>query len=136
MRTYEKQIKNIHNARVWSSFYKVCRAINDSNCGEVDRKTMLGIIGTTYGEDAIRRYDDADAAIKEHLQDIIEETLYGITDAQAEQLTKRYQLAMDRIGGKAVSMALPGPLRKIVQETTDLKAKSELMEAIADIKNV
>lgn len=136
MRTYEQQIKNIHNARQGYRPGEVSNAIHDSNCGKADRETMIRIINATYEEDAIRRYEEADTAVREYLQDIIEETLYGRTEAQTEELTKRYQLALDQIGGAAVLMTLPGFFKKVLENTTDLRAKTEILEALAELKTM
>ena len=42
--------------------------------------------------------------------------------------------AQAQIGGAEVLTALPGSIKAILQRTTDLKAKTEMLEAIAEIK--
>lgn len=135
MRTQEQQIKNINVARGYHA-ESVTEAIRSSGYGDADRETMTRIINARYNRDALRLYEDADTAVREYLQDIIEETIYGRTEAQTEELTKRYQLALDQIGGAEVLMALPGSIKAILQKTTDLKAKTEMLEAIAEIKTM
>lgn len=133
MRTQEQQINNINVARGYYTG-SVTEAIRSSGYGETDRETMTRIINARYLRDALRLYEDADTAVREYLQDIIEETIYGRTRRQKEELEKRYQLALAQIGGAEVLTALPGPIKAILQRTTDLKEKTEMLEAIAEIK--
>lgn len=133
MRTQEKQLMNIADAR---GFHRdaVTEAIRTSGYGEADRETMTRIVNAKDTWEALRLYEKADSATGEYLQDIIEETIYGRTQGQIEELEKRYQTAIARIGGAEVLANLPGPLKTILKTTADLKDKTELMEAIAEIK--
>lgn len=132
MRTQEQQIKNIHTARAYHG-YVVTEAIRTSGYGDADRETMTRIINTTYEKDARRLYEDADTAVREYLQDIIETTVYGRTQRETEELEKRYQSALAQIGGAEKLMKLTGPIKSLLQNTTDLKRKTEILEAIAEI---
>lgn len=132
MRTQEQQIKNIHTARAYH-VYAVTAAIRTSGYGDADRETMSRIINTTYEKDALRLYEDADTAVREYLQDIIETTVYGRTQRETEELEKRYQSALAQIGGAEKLMKLTGPIKSLLQNTTDLKRKTEILEAIAEI---
>lgn len=46
--------------------------------------------------------------------------------------TARYVRALKRIGGAAVLMNLPEPIKMALKETTDLTAKAKMLEAIAE----
>ena len=135
MRTYEQQVKNINIAR--GRFRPaMIDAIRTSGYGKQDTENREEIIGAESLDEAMRLYDDADTAVREALQYVIEETTNGRTKAETEQLTKRYQVALEQIGGAAVLMTLPGPIKKILEKTTDLKVKTEMLEAIAEIKTM
>ena len=81
MRTQEQQEKNLHIARSYAG-YDVTQAIRTSGYGEADRETMTRIINARYEKDALRLCEEADTAVREYLQDIIEETYYGRDAAQ------------------------------------------------------
>lgn len=132
MRTVEMQHKNILEARRFHG-YRVTEAIRTSGYSSADRETMTRIINATYYADALRRYEDADTAVRENLQDIIEATIYGRTQGQIEELENRYQAALAQIGGADRLKELPEPIKNVLQNTTDLKAKTELLEAIAEL---
>lgn len=83
MRTQEQQEKNLHIARSYAG-YDVTQAIRTSGYGETDRETMTRIINARYEKDALRLYEEADTAVREYLQDIIEETYYGKTQGKSE----------------------------------------------------
>lgn len=132
MRTVEMQRKNLQVARAYHG-YIVTEAIRTSGYSPADRETMTRIINATYCKDALERYENADTAVRENLQDIIEVTIYGRTQGQIEELEERYQAALAQIGGADRLMVLPEPIKNVLQNTTDLKAKTELMEAIAEL---
>ena len=88
MRTQEQQEKNLHIARSYAG-YDVTQAIRTSGYGEADRETMTRIINARYEKDALRLCEEADTAVREYLQDIIEETYYGKTQARARYVTAR-----------------------------------------------
>lgn len=46
--------------------------------------------------------------------------------------TARYVRALKRIGGAAVLMNLPEPIKTALKETTDLTAKAKMLEVIAE----
>lgn len=76
MRTQETQEKNLRIARGYAC-YDVSQAIHASHYSRDDKVTMLRIINTTYSEDAMAMYENADTMVREVLQGIIEETYYG-----------------------------------------------------------
>lgn len=78
MRTVEMQHKNILEARRFHG-YRVTEAIRTSGCIPEDRETMIRIINQRYYKDSLWLYNDADTAVRENLQDIIEATIYGRT---------------------------------------------------------
>ena len=134
MRTIEQQRKNILEARGYHNRMVTDRII-ESNYRTADQDTMIQILNARYNRDALRIYEEADTAVREYLQDIIEAAIYGRTQEETEALEKRYQTALTQIGGASRLAALPERIKAILQNTTDLKAKTEMMEAIAEIKS-
>ena len=76
-RTEEKQRKNIHVARAYATF-DVTNAIRGSVHSRTDKETMNQIINSSRNEKAMQLYSNSNSTVREGLQDIIEETYYGI----------------------------------------------------------
>lgn len=76
-RTEEKQKKNIHVARSYATF-DVTNAIRGSGHSREDKETMDQIINSSSKEKAMHIYSNSNSTVREGLQDIIEETYYGI----------------------------------------------------------
>lgn len=95
MRTIEKQAKNIKAARAYAG-YEVTQAIRTSGYGEADIEIMVRIINARYEKDAMRLYEESDTAVREYLQNIIEETYYGEKPEKMERNAyKASQFARD-----------------------------------------
>lgn len=47
------------------------------------------------------------------------------------KLEKRYQIAIDKIGGPAVLLNLPRQIKEVLKNTKDLETKVKLLEEIA-----
>lgn len=93
MRTIEQQEKNIRNARAYAS-YEVTEAIRTSGYGEADKETMITIINASRNKTSMRLYNEADTAVRESLQEIIEKTYYGKATSGKNQY-KASQFAKD-----------------------------------------
>lgn len=50
------------------------------------------------------------------------------------ELEKRYQNAINKIGGALVLLTLPEEVKKILKSVTDLETKVEILERIAEAK--
>lgn len=51
-----------------------------------------------------------------------------------KKLEKRYQNAINNIGGTTALLALPDGVKKILKSVTDLETKVEILERIAEAK--
>ena len=86
MRTKEKQEKNLHNARAYASLNDMARIIRESGASKEDQETAINILNARYNEESLKRYWEADTAIRDLVQDAFEESYYGITtEKKAEQ---------------------------------------------------
>lgn len=83
MRIAGQQERNIHIAQSYAGD-DVTQAIRASHYSKVDKEMMLRIINARYNKEALERYCEAAAIIREALQDIIEETCYGRTQEKSE----------------------------------------------------
>ena len=52
-----------------------------------------------------------------------------------KNLEKRYQNAINNIGGVSALLTLPEGVKKILKSVTDLEAKVKILEEIAKVKN-
>ena len=55
------------------------------------------------------------------------------TDRDA--MIQKWQKAMNRIGGPGALLSLPEQVREVLKSTEDLKAKTRMLETIADTMN-
>ncbi len=54
---------------------------------------------------------------------------------ETNTLLKRWQKAIERIGGGQALLDLPDQVKEILKNTTDLETKTKLLEAIANAVN-
>ena len=127
MRSVRKQINNIKIARGLSIRPLIIADIHTSGHGRDDIEEMVQIVTTKHITDAIKAYEEADTLVREYIQEILERAI------SKGDLEERYKLALELIGGTDKLLALPEPLKKVLENTTDLKTLVELLEAIAEI---
>lgn len=76
MRTVEEQKKNLHAARLHP--WEISNAIRfGCSLDDDDKEAMICTVNATYNEDAWAQYCALDTIVRDTLNAIIEETLYG-----------------------------------------------------------
>ena len=114
----------------------VVKAIQQGGFGEEDTGRMLAVISDNSDQSAIQTYEWSDTAVRESIQNIIEEVISDVEHSESKLIEHRCAVAVDLLGGQETLDTLPGCLKNIVNKTSDPKDKAELLEALADLKNM